>query len=222
MQASPGSSVDAFVTKLNAAGSALIYSTYLGGNNFESALSIALDPSGNAYVAGSTGSSNFPTVNAVDSTLGGTQDAFVAKFNAAGSALVYSTFIGGSAHEEGDSIAVDTSGSAYLSGYTESSNFPTVDPLQGVYGGGGDAFIVKVNAAGSALTYSTYLGGTGSEAAHAVAVDNAGNAYLTGLTASAAFPTKNPLQASITGLWDAFITKIADGPKKRRGQLLSD
>jgi hypothetical protein len=203
---------DAFVTKLNAAGSALVYSTYLGGSGNEGFGGIAVDASGNAYVAGSTASSNFPTVNPIQATLAGSFDVFVTKFNAAGSALVYSTYLGGSG-EEGTGyvsggVAVDASGNAYVAGTTRSTNFPMVNPLQATLGGGQDAFVTKLNAAGSALLYSTYLGGSSSESATAIAVDASGNVYVTGGTTSSDFPTVNPYQATNGGGSDVFVTKI--------------
>src|SRR5262249_49788457 len=157
-----GGSYDAFVAKVDATGSTLVYSTYLGGSAFDrGSYGIALDTEGNAYVAGTTSSSNFPIVNALQPAYGGgSYDAFVAKVDASGSALVYSTYLGGSSDEEGDDIAVDAQGNAYVTGYTASDNFPTDTPLQVARGGGSDAFVTKVNASGSALVYSTYLGGS--------------------------------------------------------------
>jgi hypothetical protein len=206
-----------FVAKLNPTGSALVYSTYLGGNGFDSGIGIALDSSGNAYVTGQTGSTNFPTMNPWQSAYGGGDyDAFVAKLNLTGSALVYSTYLGGSGGEYGSGIAVDGSGNAYVTGQTSSTNFPTMNPLQSAYGGGDyDAFVAKLNPTGSALVYSTYLGGSGEDWGQGIAVDSSGNAYVTGLTTSTDFPTMNPLQPveGDGGLWgDAFVAKIASGP----------
>jgi hypothetical protein len=201
-------SPDAFVAKLNAAGSALVYSTYLGGNSFDGASSIAVDSTGNAYVTGGTGSTNFPTVNALQSAFTSPADAFVTKINAAGSALVYSTYLGGIGDDHGSSIAVDSTGSVYVTGATYSTNFPTANALQATRGGDRDAFITKVNAAGSALVYSTYLGGSDMDFANSIAVDSAGNAYATGATFSINFPTANALQNAIGGQSDAFVTKL--------------
>jgi uncharacterized protein (TIGR03437 family) len=210
LQASFGGNWDAFVTKLNAAGSALVYSTYLGGNGVDVGNWIALDSSGNAYVTGETKSSNFPTANALQASFGGgVWDAFVTKLDAAGSALVYSTYLGGNGADGAEDVAVDSSGSAYVTGYTDSSNFPTGNPLQASYGGGSyDAFVAKLNAAGSALVYSTYLGGNGYEWGDGIAVDSSDNAYVAGFTDSSNFPTANPLQASSRGGMDVFVTKL--------------
>jgi hypothetical protein len=218
LQPANGGSDDAFVAKLNPAGSALVYSTYLGGSGADQGAGIAVDGSGNAYVTGTTQSTDFPTMNPLQPSYGGNYDAFVAKLNATGSALVYSTYLGGSGRDDGSGIAVDSLGSAFLIGYTTSANFPTVNPLQPSYGGGGDAFVTKLNASGSALAYSTYLGGSGYDYGSGIAVDRSANAYVAGSTDSSDFPTMNPLQPSYGGgsedgyFGDAFVTVIASGP----------
>ena len=177
----------------------LSYSTYLGGSGFDYAYGIAVDSSGNAYVTGQTDSIDFPTVGAVQSSGGGSCkdplgysyvcfDAFVAKLNPAGSALVYATYLGGRDDDHGTGIAVDSAGNAYVTGYTDSTDFPTVNAFQGTLGGGNcgsslpclDAFVAKLNPAGSALLYSTYLGGTGNDIASGIAIDLAGSAYVAG------------------------------------------
>ncbi len=208
LQAANGGSYDAFVAKLNSAGSALAYSTYLGGSSDDFGYGIAVDASGNAYVTGETGSTNFPTANPLQAANGGNDDAFVAKVNAAGSGLAYSTYLGGSNIDFGLGIAVDASGNASVTGSTSSANFPTANPLQAAYGGLGDAFVAKVNAAGSALAYSTYLGGSNEDLGSAIAVDAPGNAYVTGYTVSTNFPTANPLQAAFAGFQDGFVAKV--------------
>lgn len=202
---------DAFVAKINAAGSALVYSTYLGGSDNDAGFDIAVDSAGSAHVTGSSSSTNFPTANAFDSTLGGTSDGFVMKLNAAGSALVYSTYLGGSDADSGNDIALDSSGNAYVAGGTISTNFPTANPIQATYGGGSvDAFVTKLNAAGSALIYSTYLGGGALDRGNAIAVDSCGSAYVSGTTGSTNFTTLNPIQAANGGGDDAFVTKISE------------
>ncbi len=203
--------LDAFVTKLNAAGTALVYSTYLGGDGNDQGRGIAVDSSGNAYVTGVTNSTNFPTANAFDATIGNNgDDAFVTKLNAAGNALVYSTFLGGDDSAEfGQAITVDSAGNAYVTGNTFSDDFPTVNPIQSAHAGGStDAFLSKLNAAGSALVYSTYLGGDANDSGEGIKVDSAGNVYLGGDTFSTNFPTANPIQAALGGNGDAFVLKV--------------
>jgi beta-propeller repeat-containing protein len=177
---------NAFVTKLNANGSALVYSTYLGGSVSDGGNGIAVDSSGNANVTGATSSPNFPTANALQPTFGGGGDAFVTKINPSGSALIYSSYLGGSNTDYGQSIAVDTSGNAYVTGWTLSTNFPTANALQTSLGAGAEinAFVAKINSTGSALVYSTYLGGNTFDQGFGIAADSASNAYVTGATES--------------------------------------
>lgn len=193
-----GGPADAFVAKLNAAGSALIYSTFFGGNEYDEGRGIAVDAAGRAHLTGLTYSTTFPLVNPVQSTRGdsGTPrtDAFVARLNAAGTAAEYSTYLGGSSGDRGNGIAVDAAGNAYVAGYSQSTNFPTVNARQPALGGGSDGFVAKFTADGRSLAYSTYLGGRGGDEANAIAVDTAGVAYITGATSSADFPTARPLQ----------------------------
>jgi hypothetical protein len=204
---------DAFVAKLNPSGTALVYSTYLGGSNYDGGYGIAVDSSGNAYITGDTWSTDFPTKNPLQPFCGHCPDnptVFVTKLNPSGSALVYSTFLGGGAGDVGDGIAVDSSGNAYVAGYTSSNNFPTMNPLQPRPGGVPDAFVSKFNPSGTALVYSTYLGGSGSDYGYAIALDGSGNAYVAGGTSSTDFPTVNPLQPANAGGSDAFVSKIAN------------
>jgi beta-propeller repeat-containing protein/ASPM-SPD-2-Hydin domain-containing protein/HYDIN/CFA65/VesB family protein len=210
LQASNAGGNDAFVAKLNPTGSALVYSTYLGGSGYDVGTGIAVDSAGNAYVTGSTASTNLPTMNPLQPVYGGGQyDVFLAKFNSTGSSLIYSTYLGGSDYDIGDGIAVDSSGNAYVTGTTASTNFPTVNPLQPAKGGGADVFVAALNPAGSALVYSTYLGGSGDEQGLGIAVDSAGNAYVTGNTTSTNFPTMNPLQPAFGGgFYDAFVAEL--------------
>ncbi|MEA2203887.1 MAG: hypothetical protein QOE77_663 [Blastocatellia bacterium] len=203
---------DAFVTKLNAAGTALVYSTYLGGSDNDIGNEIAVDSSGSAHVTGVARSSNFPTANAFQSTLKGTSDAFVTKLNAAGSAFSYSTYLGGTTDDSGNGIALDSAGNIYVAGGTNSSDFPLVNSTQGTFAGLVDIFLTKLNANGSALTYSTYFGGGGNDTALAIAVDSANSMYLAGRTTSTNYPTLNPIQGTNGGGQDAFVTKISDPP----------
>ncbi|TLY20499.1 MAG: hypothetical protein E6K68_07800, partial [Nitrospirae bacterium] len=200
-----------FVTKLDPTGSAFVYSTYLGGMSLDEFSGLAVDAAGNAYVTGNTDSSNFPTtLGAFQTAIGGFVDAFVTKLNPSGSALVYSTFLGGSGFDEGLGIAVDAAGNAYVTGLTLSTDFPTTaEAFQPASVGSDDVFVTKLNPTGSALVYSTYLGGGGTDDVSGIAVDASGNAYLTGVTDSADFPTTlGALQTLFGGDADAFVTKL--------------
>ncbi len=201
---------DLFVAKFSPSGS-VVYATYLGGTGNESAGGIAVDAAGSAYLVGTTGSTDFPTVNAFQSSLRGTSDAVVVKLNPAGSALVYSTYLGGSGGENGNGIALDDQRKAYVAGTTQSNDFPVLYPLQANYGGGTDAFVAKLDQFGSALVYSTYLGGSGEERLYgpqAIAVDTSGNSYVVGGTDSPNLPVSNALQSSLAGAYDFFVAKI--------------
>jgi hypothetical protein len=205
---------EVFVTKLNATGTALVYSTYIGGRWDEGGHGIAVDGSGNAYVTGYTGSSNYPvTPGAFQTKKGGGWDVFVTKLNATGTALVYSTYIGGSGNDEGYAIAVDGSGNAYVTGYTDSRNYDvTPGAFQTKNGGRKDVFVTKLNATGTALVYSTYIGGGNWDYGYAIAVDGSGYAYVTGYTFSNDYPvTPGAFQTTYKG-WgappDVFVTKL--------------
>jgi hypothetical protein len=202
---------DAFVTKLNATGSALVYSTYLGGTANEFGLGIAVDSAGNAYVTGDTDSTGFPTTaGALDTTQNGSYDAFVTKLNATGSALVYSTYLGGSTTDIGTGIAVDSAGAAYVTGETLSSDLPTTAAaFDTTQNGGDDAFVTKLDATGSALVYSSYLGGSASDQGFGIAVDSAGAAYVAGATLSSDLPTTaGAFDTTFNGGHDVFVTKL--------------
>jgi hypothetical protein len=284
MQATSGGGDDAFIFKLNPSGNALIYSTYVGGSGWDAGKGIAIDPSGNAYVTAFTQSTNVPTspgayqgsssntnastfVTKVNSTggrvyttyldpsaygdvqgnaiaadasgnayvtgvvnvtgepggptfpatsgayqtvAGGNDDSFVIKLNPTGTALVYATYLGGTGYETGAGIAVDASGAAYVAGRTSSGNFP--GPISGTaLAGRTDAFIVKLNAAGSALVYGRYLGGSHNDDAKAVAIDAAGYAYVTGATSSQDFPVANALQTAPAGLGGPIFKSSSAG-----------
>jgi hypothetical protein len=205
---------DVFVAKLNASGSALVYATFLGGTNTDWGLGIAVDGAGNAYVCGETFSSNFPTTSvAYDRSFnGGLTDAFAAKLNSTGTALVYSTFLGGSQGEGAYAVAVDGTGNAYLTGLTGSSNFPfTSVAADKILNGPNDAFVLKLNSAGSARVYATFLGGDQSDEGRGIAVDGLGAAYVTGVTSSSSgFPfTSGAFDESYNGdPGDAFVVKL--------------
>jgi hypothetical protein len=204
-----GGRSDGFVGKLDPTG-AVVYLTYLGGTGTDLAFAVAVDVAGNAYVTGSTDSIDFPTVAPLQPVLGGGDDAFVAKLNAAGSAVVFATYLGGIGDDAGNGIAVHPGDSSvYVAGSTKSLDFPVVLPIQPGLAGRMDAFVARLNPAGGALVFSTYLGGAGDDVAQAIVVDGDGVAYLTGSTNSAAFPTATPIQ-NAAGLLDAFVTQIAE------------
>lgn len=210
-QAAAGGKQDAFIAKINPLGSALVYSSYLGGNQDDFAQAIAVSAAGNAYLTGTTFSANFPTSAPLQAALNGTSDVFVSSFSAAGNALVYSTFLGGSGQESGHGVAVDSNGNAFVVGSTGSNNFPRALPLQSTFGGGSlDAFVSKFNTAGSALIYSTYLGGVFTDEAQAVATNASGMATVAGYTSSTNFPVVGALQATLAspGHTDAFVTRL--------------
>lgn len=200
---------DCFVSKLNPAGSALTYSTYLGGLALDLCTGIAVDTSGDVYVTGTTYSFDFPTLSPFQSSLQGTANAFVAEINAYGSALLYSTFLGGSILDNGTAIAVDSSGSAYVAGCTASPDFPTsVGAVQAGLAGSYNAFVTKLSPGGSSVIYSTFLGGSGSDDATAIAVDPLGQAVIGGYTSSANFPLMDPIQPAFAGAFDAFAAVL--------------
>jgi hypothetical protein len=202
---------DVFVTKLNAAGSALVYSTYIGGVFHDYGYAIAVDGSGNAYVTGYTESASYPvTPGAFQTTKGGGYDVFVTKLNETGTALVYSTYIGGSNNDVGYGIAVDGNGNAYVTGYTESTDYDvTSGAFQTTRGGYRDVFVTKLNETGTALVYSTYIGGSGGDEGYGIAVDGSGNAYVTGYTWSTDYDvTPGAFQTKNGGGRDVFVTKL--------------
>lgn len=210
-----------FVTKLNPTGSALVYSTFLGGNGYDEAWAIAVDEAGHAYVAGDTTSTNFPTTPGAfqtdyrtGSSVTREGDVFVVKFNLAGSGLVYGTYLGGTDHDLGFGLDVDGQGRAYVTGSTISADFPiTPDAFQPERSGYPDAYLAKLNAAGSALTYGTFLGGGQGDTAFAVAAGELGQAYVAGSTTSPDFPiSDDAYDTHYEGpASDAFVTKLDTG-----------
>lgn len=208
-QTTAGAGRDIFVTKFNPAGSALVYSVFMGGGNSDTATGIAVDSSGDAYIVGYTSSTNFPTTSgAFQVSNAGGIDAFLTKLNPTGSSLMYSTYLGGSNDDYGRAVAVDTSGDAFITGSTQSTDLPTMNPLQVGLDGGADAFLTEFNPSGTGLLYSTYLGGSGADNGLAIALDSQGNAYIAGNTFSSDFPTQGALQATLSGSSDAFVSEI--------------
>jgi len=217
-QSVAGGDQDAFVAKIAGDGSHVVYATYLGGTGSDEAYGIAVDRSGNAYITGATASVDFPTSDAfqakcvlVQSNCQG--EAFVTKLSADGSAVLYSTYLGGSGGDSGSAVAVDGVGRAYVAGVTKSSDFPIVRPVQSSLAGAEDAFVTQVSADGKKVLFSTYLGGTGSEEARAIALDSAGNIFVSGWTGSSDFPIRNPVQVSCRSSSkacsvDAFVSAL--------------
>jgi sugar lactone lactonase YvrE len=224
-----------FLTKLNAAGSGLVYSTYLGGSGNEYPLSVAVDSSGSAYVVGLTASNDFPTTPAAFQTKfagpyvpgcfvwSGCDDAFVSKIDTTKtgpSSLVYSTYLGGTGSDGGSGIAVDSSGNAYVTGSTNSTDFPVVDAPQPANAGGSDVFVTELSPDGTRLISSTYLGGSGDEIGDSIAVDSSGNVYVGGWTESANFPTTpGSVQPMSGGARDLFMAKILTSLEVSAGTL---
>jgi hypothetical protein len=184
------------------------YSTYLGGTGISAVTGVAVDSGGDLYVTGWTEALNFPIVGAMQAVNRGGVDAFVAKFNPAGTALLYATYIGGGGDDRGAAIAVDSSGQAYVTGSTASANFPLAAAIRAGLAGSRTAFVLKLNAVGNTLLYSTYMGGSKWDTGNAIAVDGAGYAYIAGDTQSADFPVLNAVQSAIGGGMDAFFTKL--------------
>lgn len=205
---------DAFITKINLTNSTIGFSSFLGGSNGDAGFGIAIDPSKAIFVAGETRSSNFPTISGAFDTdyNGGESDAFIAKFTPSGSGLSYSTLLGGSLGDTANGIAIDKSGSAYITGFTASTDFPTtLGSYDTSYGGGTfDAFISKLNASGSTIDYSTYLGGNLADIGHSITVDKAGSTYVTGDTFSVDFPTTTNAfdTTNNDNSRDAFVSKM--------------
>ena len=214
-QASNAGGVDIYVSKLSSSGTSLIYSTYLGGGDAQApddrGFYIVVDSSENAYLTGNTHSADFPTVNPYQAVLAGEQDAIISILSSSGSSLLYSSYLGGSQEDISEAIALTTSGEFFLAGETDSPDFPTKNPYQSSYAGGtgSDVFVSGFSSTGSNLLYSIYLGGTGEDQAHDIAVDSSGRVYLAGNTASADFPTLNSYQAGPGGDKDVFLTGLS-------------
>jgi hypothetical protein len=210
-----GGAFDAFVAKLNASGTALTYSTFLGGATFDFGFGVAIDAAGNAYVAGETQSADFPTVaGSFDTTHNGSDDAFLTKVNPSGTGLIYSTFLGGSGTDVGRGVAVDSIGNAYVTGQA-AATFPSVaGSFDTTQNGGFDAFVTKFNQGGTALVFSTFLGGSGNDFARAITLDANNGVYITGETPDAATDlqtTTGAFDTAQNGLKDAFLSRFDSG-----------
>jgi hypothetical protein len=212
-----GGSYDAFVSKFDHTGKHLIYSTYLGGSNYDHAVGISVDEKGSVVLAGLTNSSDFPVVHPYQPNLGGSYDGFIARLAPSGAELVFSTYIGGTQFDGINDVAQDKAGNIYIAGSTSSSDFPVSSrAFQRVCDQGfipdvctSDAFIAKFNPTGSELLYSTYLGGSAYDTGAALAVDDTGAVYVAGQSSSRNFPTADPFQASLAGYANAWLTKIS-------------
>jgi hypothetical protein len=217
---------DAFVTKLSSADGTILYSTFLGGDYVDEAHDIAIGAAGEIILVGQTESSDFPTVDPIQGELNGPpyaySDAFITKLSADGSTILYSTYLGGSNDERWTRVALDGDGAIYIAGSTESNDFPTVAPMQSANAGQGDLFVARIAPDGSALDYSTYLGGEDFDLAGRIAVDAAGQVYVAGSTQSYTFPTTSgAFQEQFVGAdcssppfeyrncYDAFVTKVS-------------
>lgn len=225
---SPDPCPNGFATKLNVTGTALVYSTFLDGSNSDGGGGITVDGSGNAYVTGYTASSDFPSAGPAPRAYGGGNDAFVTKLNATGTALVYSTFGGGAADDEGRALALDASGNVYMTGSTTSANFPTLSAFQTTLKGTRDAFITKLNGAGSAIVYSTYLGGndtdqstadrghSASETGNGTSVATSRPSTTAGATASPSNSMPRAMAWAMRPFWAAAITMLCITWRKMR------
>lgn len=211
-----GGGLDAFVFELNSAGTALTFSTYLGGSGDDVANGLALDSTGNAYIVGSTTSTNFPTHSPVQAAGDGISSGFVTKLNSSGNGLVFSTYLGGSGNDFASGVGLDSFSNVYVTGATQNPSFPTT---QGAFqtkcgsdgacnGGLPDAFVTVYKADGSGFVYSTFLGGESADQGYGIAVDSAGDAYVTGATLSTDFPLKTPIQNTYGGNQDAFVAAV--------------
>jgi Beta-propeller repeat len=214
---------DAFIAELDPSGSNLLYSTYLGGSQLEAGNGITLDSAGNIYVTGLTGSTDFPVTNAVQSILKGTNNVFVAEMRADGSPLIFSTYLGGTNSDSGESLALDAANNIWVTGFTSSTNFPiTTNAFTKVLNGGllkkagkkyfaYDAFVAEFSSAGSSLLYSTFLGSTNNDVGYRIICDADGNAYVTGNSASPDFPN------TVTNVPGLYAHGNINGNKKDTG-----
>ncbi len=222
LQATLGGEMDAFVAKVQGDGSKLLFGTYLGGSNSDLGGDVGVDGTGLAYVVGTTFSADFPTMNPRQQSLAGASDIFISKLTAEGEGLVYSTYLGGAGQDEGRGLAVDSSGQVFLTGYSQSSDYPVVDKeeqpaFQGQLAGSADVVVSLINDAGAELVYSTYVGGTEQDQGVGIALDPSGQAYVTGWTTSENFPVTGdaPQPRRGIGRMDAFVLKLnADGTSR--------
>jgi len=204
-----GGSKDGFAAKLSADAQSVVYSTYVGGDAMDAAIAAAVRDDGQLLVTGFSTSTDFPTVNAFDASYGGgasVGDVVVFRINDSGSDLIFSTYLGGSGDDGGLALSADTAGNAFVTGYTQSSNFPTLNAFASGYGGATDGFVFKLDESGGSVHFSTYLGGNQSDIGSAIDVDYLGQVYITGNTASTNFPTLNAIDSTFSNFTDVFVT----------------
>ena len=201
---------DVFVLKLNSTGTGFDFSTFVGSGAHDEGKGIAVDSSGNVYVTGAVGASNFPTLNPFDAVYAGDTDGFVFKLNSTGNGLLYSTYFGGSYSDWGNSITIDADGNAYVAGFTQSSNFVPggVAGYDDSLAGGNDAFAFKLNETGNGMDYMTHLGGAGYEEAYDIVLDSLGRACIAGYTSSSDFPKVNSYDDTYNENQDCFIVRL--------------
>jgi hypothetical protein len=206
---SKSSGYDAFVLKLQADGAALTFSTFIGGNSDERIYSMAIDESNNVYGIGSSSSSDWPVVNPFQATSGGGEDVVVIKLSNDGTTLMFSSYLGGSSSDRAHDMSLDSKNRVVLTGWTLSSNYPVANAIDGSFGGSYDVILSRVNTTSGSLDFSTYLGSSGDDRGHGIAIDPDDNIYFEGWTSSSAFPTVNAYDSSHNGGNDIFITKVA-------------
>ena len=199
---------DVFVFKLASSGSSLLYSNLIGGKYYAEGHAITLDSSGNAYVTGFTSSPDFPTVSAYSNLYHGNTDSFIFKLSSSGYILLYSTYFGGSSNDFGTDIAIDSSGNAFITGYTYSPDLPMINAYSNKYSNNEDMFIAEFSSTGSSLLYSTFFGGSSQDQAFGIALDSNNNFYVVGITYSLDFPTINAYKSTSSGSQDSFILKF--------------
>ena len=211
LQPAYAGAVDAFIAKIGGAGPGLLFSSYLGGTNSDYGGDLAVDASDQVYVVGTTFSEDFPTLNAMQPSLGGERDIFVTTLTSDGAAFRYSTYLGGRAQDEGNGVAVNAEGEAFITGHTQSSDYPTVNPAQSNLGGRADVVISHLDAAGASLLSSTYVGGNSQDKGLDITIDENSRVYVTGSTFSKDFPITSNAAQSIQGMggMDAFVLKLS-------------
>jgi hypothetical protein len=201
--------LEAFVAEFNQSGTSLLYATYYGGNStYVHPYAIAVDSLGDAYITGVVSKNGLATAGAYRSTIGGTQDAFVAKFNPTGSSLIYATYLGGAGSDTAYALAIDSTGNALVTGNTNTGEWTTPGAYDTTANGANDIFVAKINASGSQLLYATCLGGGGNDSAAGIAVDTAGNAYITGGTSSSGWATDGAYDTVLSNTSEAFAAKL--------------